>query len=300
MTTTRGRWRPRHVQYVPAIDVDVLRRADAGPADGLLVDLEDGVLASMKDTARAACREFLADAGASSRCMVRVNEAGSPWADADLVAVADRATRLLVPKIHGPEDVVALSARLDELERDAGRPTGSIEVLPILETAAAVLAASDLARASERVVGLVLGQADLTVDLGCSGLGDDGFVPSPMLDHALAWTVYAAVAAGLPCYVSPWVREGDPEGRERELRRVLDLGFTGIVVYDAEGVAAVESARRPTPGQLRFAREAVEARADAAAHGRGATKHRGWTIEGSYGDIVDALLRREEEAGRDA
>lgn len=288
-------WRPRHVHYVPAIDLGRLQAALAGPADALLVDLEDGVLPQQKAAAREVCAEFLSAPEASAASMVRVNEPGSDLLVDDLRAIGGVVTTVLVPKLTSADDVATLAEQLSSVERNVGRDPGSIQIFAILETAAAVADVRAIAGASDRVSGLVLGQADLTVDLGCSGLDNDGFRPSPLLEHAHAQVVYAAVAAGLPSYVSPWVRHGDDGGQLLEMRRIIDLGYTGIVVYDASSVLQVMAARRPSASQEIFARGALAARDEAAERGEGKTTYEGWTIEGSYAQIVRRVADRADE-----
>lgn len=295
MPVTGDQWRPRHLQYAVAGDLTALRAALDGPADGVLVDLEDGVVADMKDVARQHCVTVLGRPGWAVKALVRINDRSSRWARPDIEAVAGLAHQVLLPKVEEADDIRALDELLTAAERRAGRPTGSVGMFAILETPRAVLDAVSIAASSPRIRGLVVGQADLTLGLGCRGIGEDGFETSPVLEWAHAQVVFAAAARGLPCYVAPWVRSGDP-GSEREMRRLLQLGYAGIVVYDLDGVRAAQRARRPTDRQVEFARAALAARDAAAANGSGHTSYRGWTIEGSYAEIARAVLQAADVA----
>ena len=121
---------------------------------------------------------------------MRVNALGSPWVDADLAAVAALPPHVgvRIPKVVDASDVHRIAAVLE------GRA-----LHPLIETAAGVEAAYDIARAHPLVASLGLGEADLRSDLGVSS--DSG------LAFARSRIVNAARAAGPACAVDVRLRE---------------------------------------------------------------------------------------------
>jgi citrate lyase subunit beta / citryl-CoA lyase len=286
-----------HMLYIPADDADKLGAAAASKAASLNIDLEDGVLPPRKADARRNTAALLeAQPEVARRSVVRVNELHTDWWLEDLAATIAHVQTYLIPKVSGPEDIAAVDAALRAAERTAGVPEGSRKIYAIVETAAAVIGVRELIAASPRITGVITGQADLTVDAGCEGIGEHGFTPSPMLEWAHAQVLFAVRAAGLPVLVSPWAPNGQPEFQVREMRRLFDLGYHGMVVSAISALDAVEEAWRPSPGQAAFARGALAAREEAAAAGTGVTSYQGWLIEGSYLQIAERLLARDERS----
>ena len=68
---------------------------------------------------------------------------------------------ILIPKIESPADVHAVDALLTCMEAEFGLEPGSVVVYPILETAAAIRLAYEIATASPRVT--YMGGADLAL-----------------------------------------------------------------------------------------------------------------------------------------
>ncbi|WP_240760090.1 HpcH/HpaI aldolase/citrate lyase family protein, partial [Phytoactinopolyspora endophytica] len=165
--------------YVPADRPDRARKALAGDADVVILDLEDAVAPPNKEAARAGIGELI-DEFPQRPVQVRVNAPGTPWGHGDLAMVArlPRHVDVRLPMVTSPEDVAAAVGVVGE------RP-----VHALLETASGIEAAAEIAVAPG-VASLGLGEADLASDLGVS---DDG---------ALMWcrqrVVVAARAAGLP------------------------------------------------------------------------------------------------------
>ena len=74
--------------YVPADRPDRARKALASASDVVILDLEDAVAPTAKQSARMTV-PALVGAGMPRAVQVRVNTADSPWGLADLAMVAD-------------------------------------------------------------------------------------------------------------------------------------------------------------------------------------------------------------------
>lgn len=251
--------------YVPGDRPDRFAKALAA-SPHVILDLEDAVAPTRKAYARAAVAEALSG---GDRFAVRVNAQGSPWHEADLTAIARqpglRTVRL--PKVESPADVPAVVARLE-----AAGASPEVGIACLLESAAGVEAAFEIARSSPRVQAISLGEADLRSDLGLPGdVGDPG-----ASDQGLAWCrsriVVAARAAGLPppvMSVHPHV--SDVDGLAASCRAGRALGFIGRTCIHPRQVPVVVAAFTPTAEQVERANGLLAALAGGEQLGRGVT-----------------------------
>lgn len=238
--------------YAPADRPELVAKALAGEADVVVVDLEDAVAPDHKEAARESLARLLAD-HPDRPVQVRVNALGSPWAEADLAAVDALPAHvgIRVPKMVDPGDVARVA------EQVAGRA-----LHPLVETAAGVEAAYDIARAHPAVASLALGEADLRSDLGVSS--DDGLL------FARSRIVTAARAAGLPPPVmSVHTNLADDEGLTRSCAVGRGLGFVGRAAIHPRQLPLIVAAFSPTEEEVSRARLVVESVRDATEVGGG-------------------------------
>ncbi|MFI6043822.1 HpcH/HpaI aldolase/citrate lyase family protein [Nocardia sp. NPDC051321] len=247
----------RSALYVPGNRPELFEKARASPADVLLLDLEDAVPFDAKASARAAVAAWLrAVTTGPQRIWVRVNPGAI--GEADLAAVAVPAvTAVCLAKTEAAEQVRAAGAILREFEP---RP-GTIRVCPLLESAAAVLAAREIA-AAPRVDRLQLGEADLCADLGIDPSPDDR-----ELLYARAQIVLASAAAGIAPPLGP-VRTDlrDLDALRTSTMALARMGFRGRACIHPAQLPVVNAVFTPTLAQLERARAVVDS-FDAAGGG---------------------------------
>jgi citrate lyase subunit beta / citryl-CoA lyase len=254
--------------YAPASRPELVEKAIASRAHAVIVDLEDAVAPGAKEEARRALPGLLGGRLAKP-VHVRVNRLDSPFGRADLEVAAALAgvTGIHLPKVEGPEDVLAALAALGAVERP---------LHCLIESARGIESAYAIASSHRLVGGLSLGEADLGNELGAE---EDG------LDWARSRTINAAVAAGLqrpPQSVYPRLRDDD--GLARSCARGRALGHLGRTAIHPAQLPVIEAAYLPTE------REVEEARALLAQLARdpGAAV----LDDGSF---VDAAFRRRAE-----
>src|SRR5690349_24977944 len=97
--------------FVPASRPERFDKAARARADEVIVDLEDAVSATQKESARDEAARWM-DRGGSA--WVRVNAPGTPWHEDDLTAVAGCAglRGVLVPKAEKPSALSAIGREL--------------------------------------------------------------------------------------------------------------------------------------------------------------------------------------------
>ncbi len=231
--------------YVPATRPDRFAKAAASGADAIVIDLEDAVPPDAKETARQAAAAHVVD-GADVPLYVRVNHPSSRWGRDDVTAVAGpNLAGIRLPKVEGPEQVRAVAGWLAE----AG---AAVPLHCLIESALGVERAYDICRAHDLVAGLVLGEADLTADLGTGD--DDG------LAYARSRCVVAARAAGLPPPVqAAYTNVPDLDGLRASCARGRRLGFLGRSAIHPSQVPIINAAYTPSAAEVADARALLDA-----------------------------------------
>ena len=242
--------------FCPADRPDRFEKA-ASRADAVILDLEDAVAPENLDAARTAIRQHPLD---PARTIVRINALGTVAASADIEMLWHTDYRLVM--VSKAESAPALDA------------LAGFGVIALCETAAGVLAASELAR-HPLTIALMWGAEDLVASLGgTSSRRADGRYRD-VARHARSTVLLAAAAHG--CAAIDAVH--------------LDLTESDIVVSDT---AAPDSAAAHSAASGSLAEEA----ADAAASGFGAVAciHPGQVaaIRAAYRPAADEVVRANE------
>jgi citrate lyase subunit beta / citryl-CoA lyase len=237
--------------FVPGTRPDLMSKADRGPCDVVVLDLEDAVPLTRKDEARQAVAQWVS-AGPASPVWVRLN-AGAELAD-DLAALrplGDRLSGVLLAKAEDPAAVTEAGS--------LGRPLGLF-----LETAAAVLDVRSLARLPGVTV-LHLGEYDLAADVGLDPGEDEA-----ELAWARAQVVFASAAAGLAPPPAPVSTVVTDSGRFLEsTRRAARQGFVGRMCIHPAQVQVVHEVFTPDAGRVTEAQALVARYEQALGSGRG-------------------------------
>ena len=140
-----------------------------------------------------------------------------------------------------------------------------MRLLALIETAAGLAAAAEIARASERLDGLILGYADLAASLGRTG----GAAPEDWR-YAQETVLVAARAAGIQAIDGPHLGIRDDDEFRASVRHARTLGFDGKWAIHPAQLDALREAFTPTDDEIADAREVLAALDAAAADGAGA------------------------------
>lgn len=163
----------RSMLFVPANRTAWVDKAVTAGADAVVLDLEDAVPAGQKVAARDEVAGLLARGTPPVPVVVRVNGLQNRRLLDDLTAVVGRTlTAVMMPKVASVADVVVVDRLLGWLEADAELAPGAIRLIPVLETAAGIRSAYDIARASSRCAymgGLGVKGGDIERSLGTAG-----------------------------------------------------------------------------------------------------------------------------------
>lgn len=262
----------RSLLYTPGHRASMVDRVLGGrlPAmpDVVLLDLEDSVPASEKESARRIVGEaLLRPAPPDLLRFTRVGRSVSDDIEADLAAVVRAGLDgILLPKVAHAEEIVAVDEMLLARERAAGLAERSTAVFASIESAAGLLEAPRIAR-GPRVAGLVFGSEDFAADLGLATRREG---EAAELLYARSAVVVAAVAAGVPAFDGIWADFRDATGLRADALRGRRLGFTGRQCIHPDQIAVVHEVFSPTAEELEHARRVVAAYEDGVSRGLGA------------------------------
>lgn len=279
--------RPRRsVLYMPGSNPRAMAKGRTLPADGLILDLEDAVAPDAKTEARSRVAETVREGGFGRReIFVRVNGLGTPWGYEDLVAAATSgADAVLLPKVASGETVRQAEAILTA----SGAPE-SLAIWCMIETPMGVLNAKEIAAASPRLVGFVMGTSDLAKDLRAAHTRER----LPLIT-GLGWCLMVARAFGLAILDGVHLDLNDDEGFAYSCERGAELGFDGKTLVHPKTIDVANKAFSHSEAEIAFARRVIEAHAAAIAEKKGLVVLDGRLIENLHVDQARHLVALDE------
>jgi len=238
--------------YLPGNTPKLSLNAGVYGADGIILDLEDSVAADKKFEAAILVRNTLraTDFYGAER-MVRINQGEKGLADLEFV-VPHFVNLILVPKCEGSEQLQAINARIEKLQKSAG-VTYPIHLMPILESAKGVLNAYEIA-AADNVVALAIGLEDYTADLGVqrTEAGTESF-------FARCQLVNAATAVGIQAIDSVFSDVSNMELLAEVVAKSKALGFNGMGCIHPRQIKVVHENYAPGDAEIENAKKIVNA-----------------------------------------
>jgi len=289
--------RPRRsALYMPGSNARALEKGRNLPADCLIMDLEDACPPDKKAEARGMISSSLREGGYGAReIMVRVNGLGSDWGETDVREMAaSGADALLLPKVESPATV----QKAEALMHAAGAPE-AVSLWCMIETPRGILRAEEIAGASPRLGGLIMGTADLAKDLHCRHTADR----FPLLSH-LSRCVLVARAYDLGILDGVHFDLEDDEGFLASCSQGAALGFDGKTLIHPKTIAAANAAFGPTGEDIEESRAIITAFEATRAAGQGVAVLNGKLIEKLHVEtaqrvlaLADKISQLEDAAG---
>lgn len=266
----------RSMLFLPGNNPNMLINGNCLGADSVIFDLEDAVSPDEKDAARILVRNTMRYMDfRGCEIIVRINSIDTPYWQKDIDAILPYTPGLiLLPKTGSAADVLAADAYISQVEDKLGLKTGTVGLMPLIETALGVENAFAIASASSRVKALFLGAEDLTADLQCKRTKE-----GREIEYARTRLVMAARAAGIDVYDTPYTDVNDDEGIEIDATLAKSLGFSGKASISPRHVDVINRVFSPTLPEIDYAYEVMEAIALAKQQGKGAIALRGKMID---------------------
>jgi len=267
---------------MPGANSRALEKSRTLPADALIFDLEDAVAPDAKLTARAQIIQAVEAGGYGKReILIRTNGLNTPWGYDDLVAVAKAgADAVLLPKVESAEMVRQAESVLET----HGAPS-DLAIWCMMETPRGMLHAEEIADASPRLGGLVMGTSDLAKDLQAQHTA----MRLPLIT-ALGLCLLAARAVKIAILDGVYLDLNDHEGFVDSCRQGAELGFDGKTLIHPKQLEAANEVFGPSEEELRLSCRIIDAYAAAAAEGKGVVVVDGKLIEKLHVDHAERVV----------
>lgn len=255
----------RTMLFMPGNNPGMLQNAGILGADSIILDLEDAVSLTEKDSARILVREAIKNVDYSDvEVVVRVNPLTTEYAREDIDVIARvKPDALMIPKAT-EEELMEINSMLDKIEEEEGFEKESIKLIPLVESAYGVENVYNIIKASKRIVGILLGGEDLTSDLGIKRTkeGEEIF-------YARNKVAVACKAMKVDAIDTPFTDTNDFEGLEKDTRKAKSLGMTGKASINPRQIDTIHSVYAPTKEEIRHAERVLEAMEEAKREGKG-------------------------------
>ena len=283
----------RSMLFLPGSNAAMLSTAYVFKPDSIMFDLEDAVSLREKDSARLLVFHTLKlPVYRRIETVVRINPLSTPFGLADLEAVVRAGVDVVrLPKTDFAEDVHALEAQVERIERECGREVGSTKLMAAIESAAGVVNALSIACASKRMIGIALAGFDYVMDMQTErGDGTELF-------YARCAVLHAARYAKIDAFDVVFSDVNDDAGFLKEVELIKRLGFNGKSLINPRQIDLLHNAFAPTEEEVDYARRVVAAAETAEARGLGVISIGGKMIDAPVVAHAQLVLARAEASG---
>lgn len=263
----RSKYILRSMMFVPGHNEKLLLSASRSNADALILDTEDSVMPiSNKQIARGMIKEKVSS-GIFKNFYVfpRINNRESGHLLKDVCALTiEGITGFVYPKAKKGEDIYFFDKLLETIEYEKGFPVGTFKIVPLIETAAAVLNAQEICLASDRVVAIAYACEDFIADL--EGIHDEEgkslFVPRAMI-------AIVARAIGVIPIDTVHINVHDLEDLEKNVKLAKVLGFEGMLILHPKEIKIAHRYFSPSEKEVKDAKEVLRLSEEAEKIGKG-------------------------------
>ena len=257
----------RSLMFVPAHNERLLDSAGRSNADVLLFDIEDSVQpVKNKQIARKNIIDRVSNGDYKKfHVFPRINDRESGQLLKDLTQLTiDGIDGFMYPKSYSGQDIYFIDKLLETIEYEKGFEKGKFKLIPLIETAAAVLNAQDICKASNRIIALAFGCEDFVTDL--NGIHDSEgqsiFTPRAMI-------AMAARANKVIPIDTVHIKVHDLEDLEKNLSIAKKLGYEGMLVLNPKELPLVHKYFSPTDNEIVDAKEMLQLSKDAYENNQG-------------------------------
>ena len=277
----------RSLLFVPANVQKFIDKAHTRGADAIILDLEDSVPESEKQSARdklSANVQQLKQHGL--HVLVRVNN-HSDHLTKDLTAiVGENIASIVVPKVETAAEINRIAHVIDciEASHDIGR--GLNEMIVQIESVEA-LPNLDAIASARRVVGMTLGSEDFSMSVGAIPTGETLYAPNQMIIFACRRA--GIIPLGFPGSIADFA---DMDTFRHIVRRGRDMGFRGALCVHPDQATVLNQEFSPNSDELAHAKGVIAAYEEALKEGRAAAKHNGQMIDAPVVARAQALIQK--------
>jgi len=265
----------RSFLFTPGNHPRKVEKVFGASADAVILDLEDAVAVAEKVATRVIVVEAMKQA---RECLgyIRVNALDTGFCEDDIAAVVGPwIDGLVIPKVESPATLLAVDELISVAERKANMSKGSIDLMPIVETAHGVENASEIAAAIPRVRRLAFGGGDYTLDLNYIWGADE-----EVLSYARSRISHASRVADIDPPIDTVVLQiNDDERFSASALRGKQFGFAGKLCIHPRQVPLCNSTFTPSAEEVEHSEAVVAAFEAAEAAGSASIQLDGYFID---------------------
>ncbi|PKK96776.1 MAG: CoA ester lyase [Tenericutes bacterium HGW-Tenericutes-3] len=279
----------RSLLFIPANSPAMLQNADIFAADGVIFDLEDAVVVSEKDAALSLLNQYLSSFKLNNlEVIIRINSLNSSFSLEELdLLINDRIDTIMLPKATY-EDTMAFSKLIDKVSI-IKKLTKNIQIIPIIESAKAVIEVNQIASVP-RVSGLLLGGEDLATDLEV-----ERSESSIELLLSRSMVVLAAKANGIDAIDTPFTNTQDENGLLSDSNYAKRLGMNAKVSIHPNQIDIINSVFSPSQTEIDHAKKIIAVMNQKEENQKGAFSMDGQMIDKPIIERAQKLLAKAEK-----
>lgn len=256
----------RSLLFVPAHNEKLLDSAIRRDADVLLLDIEDSVPYSDKQKSRDNIKKFVRREDLNGKMIFpRVNdrESGELLKDVYQLTI-DGVDGFTYPKATNGKDIYFFGKLLETIEYEKGFPIGTFKIIPLIETAGAVINIKDICSASSRVIAVAFGCEDYVTDI--KGKHD---IEGQSIMTARSLISIGARSCGVIPIDTVHIRVHDMEDLERNLQIGKTLGYEGMLCLNPKELPLVHKYYSPSQDEIEWAEDMIRLSERAVLEGKG-------------------------------
>ena len=285
----------RSMLFVPSSNAAMLSNSFIYTPDAIMFDLEDSVSIREKDTARMLVFNALQHPLYKDiETIVRVNSLDSEFGRDDVKAVVKAGVNAVrLAKTDTVQDVVDMEIAIEQAEKEFGRKVGSTKMLAAIESAQGINNAVDIAKASNRLIGIALGAEDYVRDLKTQRTAE-----GTELLFARCTILQAARAAGIMAFDTVYSDANNEAGFLKEAEHIKSLGFDGKSLINPRQIEMIHNLFAPSQEEVDHANAVIEAAEEAEAQGSGVVSLNGKMVDAPIIERARWTLQRAESGIR--
>ena len=211
-----------------------------------------------------------------------------------LAAVTGGVKGLVVAKSESAEEIRQVDWLIGKIEKERGLTEGSMEIIPFIESANAIVNAFSIASSSPRVSRMFFGGVDYVLDIGTtfSKGGTELF-------YARSQLVVASRAAGIePPIDTVYPDFKDIGGLVADAKAVRQMGFQGKLAIHPGQIEPLNEVFTPTPEEISWAEKIVAVFDEEEAKGQAVFQVDGKMIEYPIANRARRIIALAEQIAK--
>ncbi|WP_042274783.1 aldolase/citrate lyase family protein [[Clostridium] dakarense] len=280
----------RSMLFVPGNNPGIIRDVHIYKPDSVMFDLEDAIAITEKDSARFLVHNMLKKLSdyykeLNIETVVRINGLATEFWKDDIEAVVTGGVEVIrIPMTESVEDVMAVDAYIEKIEKECGREVGSTKIMVAIETALGVMNSFNIAKSpTKRLIGMAISGEDFVTSMKTTRTpeGDELYVARGMV-------AMAARACGLEVLDTVYSDINNDEGFLKEANLIKRMGFGGKSLIHPRQVELIHDVFTPSEKEIAKAQKIVDATKEALEQNLGV-----FTVDGKMVDkpIIERAQR---------